>query len=467
MIEQSDLVIGIWDGVSRAYVGGTGHSITVALDHGVPVLWIDPAKPDGWRILRAPEALAAPHAVAAAGRDAELAALVQAALHPPGDESAAMTREVWHDRSSRIWTVYRRVEALFGGEPRPLRSLAQRYEAPDAIAGGSGAPLLAAAGALPGGDAELGARIERELLRRYAWAEGVAARLADVYRGGMTANFLLGGLAVVIGIAYQPFASAAQKWAFAGAEFLLLVAILLITGLGNRGRWHGRWLAMRRVAEYLRHAPLLALLGVARAPGRWPQGQGALWPEFAARQAARAVGLPAAALSPAYLRAVLGGVLAAHVTGQRDYHRAKAARLTRVHHRLDRLSTGLFLLAVLSVASYLLVKGGAALHLLPAAWPEVLTKPTTFLGVALPTFGGAIAGIRYFGDFERFAAISAVAAAKLDGLAARIDLLMAAPDDHLDYARVSELAHAMDDVVVGEIESWQAVFGGKHISVPV
>ena len=33
--------------------------------------------------------------------------------------------------------------------------------------------------------------------------------------------------------------------------------------------------------------------------------------------------------------------------------------------------------------------------------------------------------------------------------------------------RVTELAHAADDIVFAEIENWQAVFGGKHIAVPV
>ena len=52
-------------------------------------------------------------------------------------------------------------------------------------------------------------------------------------------------------------------------------------------------------------------------------------------------------------------------------------------------------------------------------------------------------------------------------MAGRIELLLTAPDSALDYARVSELAHAADDIVVSEIENWQAVFGGKHITVPV
>ena len=37
----------------------------------------------------------------------------------------------------------------------------------------------------------------------------------------------------------------------------------------------------------------------------------------------------------------------------------------------------------------------------------------------------------------------------------------------LDYGHVSDLAHATDDVVVSEIENWQAVFGGKQVTVPV
>jgi hypothetical protein len=36
----------------------------------------------------------------------------------------------------------------------------------------------------------------------------------------------------------------------------------------------------------------------------------------------------------------------------------------------------------------------------------------------------------------------------------------------LDYGSVTDLAQAADDIVVTEIENWQAVFGGKHISVP-
>jgi len=247
----------------------------------------------------------------------------------------------------------------------------------------------------------------------------------------------------------------------------VLAAILLFAVVGKRRRWHGRWFETRRVAEYLRHSPILLLLGVARAPGRWPVGTESSWPEWYTRHVLRELGLPRLVLSSEYLRGALRGLLQEHVVTQRDYHIDKARRLAAVHHNLDRFSERLFFLAIVSVTLYLMVKGGGVLHLWPEAVAEHSGYAFTFLGVLLPTFGGAIAGIRYFGDFERFSAISSVTAEKLNAIDTRARLLLAAPDAEIDYGRVADLAHAMDEVVVSEIESWQAVFGGKKVAVPV
>ena len=471
MIEHSDLIVGVWDGAVPAPVGGTGDTIAAALELGAAVVHIDPAQPQDWRILRTPESLAAGGG-SEEDRGETLARLVRAALAPVDDDELAMGTkalgsEAWHARSSRLWTGYRRVEALFGGEGRPLRSLVQTYETPDAIGTGSAEPLLAAARSLPGGDHGFAGRIEAEVLRRFAWADGISSRLADSYRGGMVGNFLLAAMAVAAGIAYQPLGREASKWLFALAEFLLLASILLIIWQGRRLRWHKRWFETRRVAEYFRHASILLLLGVARPTGRWPKGTETSWPEYYGRHGLRGPGLPTLALSGAYLREALQGLLDSHVVTQRDYHIAKAQRLTTVHHRLDRLAGGLFVLAVLSVTTYLALAGLAAAGLIPQPWPHESAKLFTYLGVMFPTLGASIAGMRYFGDFERFAAISNITAEKLDAVHARIQLLLRSPDSAVDYGSVSALAHAVDDIVVDEIENWQAVFAGKHISVPV
>ena len=64
--------------------------------------------------------------------------------------------------------AFRLVEALFGGgEGRSFRSLVQHYEAPEAIADGSGAELMAAADALPGIEVGFVDQLKTEVLRRW------------------------------------------------------------------------------------------------------------------------------------------------------------------------------------------------------------------------------------------------------------------------------------------------------------
>jgi hypothetical protein len=471
MIEQSDLLVAVWDGISHIVPGGTGHTIAAALDLGLPVIWISPADPEAWRLLTTSEMLLVREAIPPCS-EAQLAQVVRAALRP-GEGGAlkrgadALSREAWHDRSSRLGTAYRRIEAVFGGEGRAWRSLRQTYERPEAIASGSGAAILALADELVGPESAFKAGIDRETLQRFAWADGISARLSDSYRSGMMANFVLSALAVALGIAYQPLHLDGQKWIFAVGEFLLLGTILLITWTGRRRHWHRRWFETRRVAEYFRHAPILQLLGVTRPSGHWPRGADTSWPEYYVRHGLRSLGLPAARVDAAYLRSGIAGLLNLHVLPQRNYHRAKARRLTSVHHRLDRLSLRLFMLAVLSVSIWLVLAAAGALGLVPAVWPKEAAKIFTFLGVLFPTLGASIAGMRYFGDFERFAAISDVTAEKLDAIAKRIAVLLDPGELSIGYAQVADLAHAVDRVVVDEIENWQAVFSGKDIAVPV
>ena len=463
MIEQADLLLAVWDGAARDAPGGTGHTLANALAAGVPVVLIDARQPETWHMLDAVEALDQPGDTAS--REARLAALVHAALHATGHAAEALASSAWRPRSSIFFHGYRRIEAVFSGDGRPWRPLTLVHEVPGAIATGSGAPLLAAIAALPGADPAWPGRIGTAVLARFAWADGIAARYSDQYRGGMVTNFLASLAAITAGVAYLPLSLPDAKWVFALAEFLALGFIVLLTAQAHRGHWHDRWFETRRAAEYLRHAPLSLALGVGRA--RWPRGSGADWPEHHARHALREIGLPAGALTRPWLHAVLSGLLLPHLAGQRDYHRIKARRLAHVHHRLDAVSETAFKLALVSVTVWLLIWAGGEAGVSPPALSEKLGKLFTFLGILFPSLGGAVAGIRYFGDFDRFAAISRVSAEKLDTLHRRASLLVAAPESALDYGSVADLAHAADDVVISEIEGWQAVFAGKHFAVPV
>ena len=477
VISQSDILIGIWDGVSTANPGGTGHTIATALEMGEPVIWIDPSDPENWTFLYAPESLAtlSDHGKGK-DRDATLDQILDGLLTPDAqlrDPSrakrglAALYDAEWKDKSPTHIHAYRKIETIFGGEPRPFRSVSQTYERPEDIANGSARNLMEAAARLPDADTDYVEQVEKHSLQNFAWADGLSSRLSDRYRGGMIVNFLLSSIAIVGGILYLPLVDPEFKWPFALFEFLVLLAIVVITWRGVRFRWHGRWFETRRVAEYFRHTPFLLLLGMAHAPGRSPKGADTSWPEWIVRHTVRHIGLPHSTITNDYLVSYLDLLLDCHVRPQRDYHRQKAKRLRTVHHNLDQFSELLFKLAIISVAFYLILKIGVYFDLLDAAGVLATSKTFTVLGVMFPTLGGAIAGIRFFGDFERFAAISEVTSERLDDISQRIELLQRAPKSEICYARVVELAIATEDIVVSEIENWQAVFRGKQITVPV
>ena len=281
IIERTDLVIAVWDGKIANLPGGTGHTVTAALAMGTPVLVLDPAAPGRWAILTRPEELGHLEQRTGAPDRARLAAILTAAIRVDGWRPALLEREVWRPRGARAFGFYRWIEAAFGGASNSTStstssssargSARTAAEAPETIASGSGAALVAAAKAMPGGDPALAARLAGEVLPMFAWADGIASRLGDAYRSGMCFNFVLAALAVIIGLAFLPSGLAEIKWAFASVELLLLGGILALTAAGSRLGWHKRWFELRRVAEYLRHAPSLLLLGVARPTGRWPQ----------------------------------------------------------------------------------------------------------------------------------------------------------------------------------------------------
>lgn len=470
-VEQADVLLAIWDGTSPSALGGTRDTVAEALAAEVPVVWLDARAPSRWHWLDDPGDLAVAREREAPFAHAEVVDdICKAARENWSSQDEAdlqMRSHGWQPRSRYRFHAYRRVEALFGKTAKPFRSIKQRYEPPSEIAEGSGKEILEDLSALPNSDSTMIKGIAHSLLPRFAKADGISTYLSDAYRGGMVANFLLSAAAIIVGVAYLPLVSPDLKWPFALVEFLILLTIVGITLAGVRGRWHQRWFRTRRIAEYLRHAPIMLAVGCTRPKGRWPTSRDAPWPELNARKVILAIGLPEIRATQEYLRQHLSEIVRPFLTSQRDYHRDKSDRLERVHHNLDHVSELLFVIAIISVGTYLLLKAASGLGLVSPDLPNSISKIATFLGVALPTLGAAIASIRYFGDFERFAAISDVTSQKLKRLIHRTDLLLEGEHDEVSYADFVDLVHEMNTVVIEEIESWQSIFGTKKMSVPV
>ncbi len=473
LIEQSDILITVWDGQSTSNIGGTGHTARLALEAGVPVLWIDPAQPELMRLVQLPEELSTPSApVQLTSIKDEIASIVKGSigLAPPASPGphvglGAISAENWRRKSSLLNHGYRRVEKLFGEAKwsDKFSSVTQIYETPETIIEGSAAPLIRDLEKLGGDAATIPTKF---IFPRFAWTNGIGARMADVYRSGMVINFTLGAAAIIAGVMYLPLVDTSQKWIFASLELALLLAILTNTVTGQRRRLHERWMEVRRCAEYLRHAGMLYAFGVMRPTGDWPRGLRGQWPEWYTRMAYRGMGLPEAKVDQAYLRSAAEALRDHLVVPQRDYHRDKAKRLHNAHRSIEHVAERMFGLAIIAVSTFLLAFGASQFGLIEQSLVIGLAKWFTVIGVALPTISGALAAIGYFGDFDRFADISQVASEKLDALSKRIDLYLALPEDRLGYGQLATLTRFADDVTFAEIQAWQAAFSGKRITVP-
>lgn len=476
LIEQSDLVIALWDGQSTASIGGTGHTLEAAINEGVPVLLMHPDAPADWTIIDQLESLSSPARPSnALEQKAQITALVErslAVLVASDDRDSVglshLKSERWRAHSSIANHPFRRIEAVFG-EPRWLdkfSSIKTRYLKPqDAVTQDAGGLLAAMRSILPS-EPEFAERMGRVVITRFAWLDAVASVLSDRHRSGMTINFLLGAAAIIGGILYVPLVGPDQKWIFAGIELLLLLLILVNTAAGRKMHLHQRWFQTRRAAEYLRHSPIMAAMGVARTSAEWPFATDSTWPEWYARNATRALGVPQVRVDKDYLKAALSALRDHHVEPQRKYHTEKAERLARVHHHLDTFAERLFIGAVFCVALYLVLFGLSKLAIVDGDWLKGAAKWFTVLAVALPSLGSALAGIRFFGDFERMAEISEVAASRLDTIGKRIETLLTAPDRAMTYRHVAQIMRATDQAVIAELEAWQSVFSSKVIAVP-
>ena len=304
------------------------------------------------------------------------------------------------------------------------------------------------------------------MLPAFVWADGIATSMADRYRSGMVTNFTLGPLAIISGVLYLPLVETSQKWIFAAIELSLLFVIVANTAMGQKLRLHDRWLETRRVAEYLRHASVLYVFGVARPAGQWPAALRSPWPEWYARMTVRDLGLPQARVDAAYLRAATRTLRDHFVEPQRRYHAGKSARLHRAHHAVERVAEGFFALAILIVATFVALSGAAAIGLIDPGVTKGLAKWFTVVAIALPTISGALTAIGFFGDFDHFADASQVSAQGLDALSQRIAVFLDRPDEALTYDQFAEIARKADAIAFDEIQAWQSVFSGKRITVP-
>ncbi|MGH7025358.1 MAG: hypothetical protein ACREEB_17460 [Caulobacteraceae bacterium] len=469
VLNQSDLLIAIWDGGAANGIGGTFDTLRQAIDFNVPTLWIDSRAPHGWRLLREASDLDC----LASDESCPPCAL------PPKDSLVQVIEAVVNGELAPFEPEREHLLEYFA-ETRPRRNLALTWKlfrdfmdrgaitlptvsVTDFVDQIRSAWPVVGDPAQPGEEpSEATSWINTRLRAHYAWSDKLADLYADAHRSGFVNASLLAATAVFT--ALLPVAgNFGQRAAVTTAvvEALILAAMIGLPLVARRRRWHQKWLEYRVLAELVRELRILIPFGGANPPPRTAAHLASYgdpsqsWMNWQARAIARATGLPEARIGENYVAARCAGLIhflgsAAPPEGQIGFHHTNCERMERIHQRLHRMSLILFTVTMAAVAANWTIR-----FFSPGA-PERVTAWLILFSAFLPALGAAFASINNQGEFARLQRRFRAMAQSLVALRDRIAVLASEPSGP-ELARVSEIAAQIASMMVDENTEWRIV----------
>lgn len=450
-----EILLAVWDGGASAGRGGTTDLVERAAQDGLPVIHVDAAGKKPPRLLwfgLAEFACAGGGACNLPSADlaSALPGIIENLVRPPSDqaETAELSRylrETWKPRNWRPEVPL--LLALLG--LRLLRKTDFKPTEPAALA-----VVFHSSAIFPPPKVTEPTPVDAlsPATLAFGWADALAIRYAQIFRGAYISNFLFSAFAV--------FAAATSLvgtrlfdwpgWPLALLEIAFVVFVFVNTYLGRKRDWHNRWRQSREVAERLRAIQPLRML--AQDSGASRAGE-ATWTAWYVRAQMRALGLSAGALNEARLEEIRQTLISI-VDSQGAYHTHVAALMRGVEHRIKRLGQGLFGFTIIFAA----VKIVTALSGfdLPVNWQYVLTGLTA----ALPALGAATFGVRLIGDFEGVAQRSERTGAALTNLA------NALRQDPPELTILRSRARLIADAMLGDVSHWRMTTETRKLVVP-
>jgi hypothetical protein len=298
-----------------------------------------------------------------------------------------------------------------------------------------------------------GLTVPMDLLEEaYSWADRMATNLALTYRSGHIFSFVMGGLAVCMGLGAFMFPHLKIQEAF--AEMLVTLAVILNAHIGTKREWHRRWLDYRQLAERLRPMRSLKLLGIAAPdpPGTETNPVATRWIDTYASGIWRALGCPAGEIDRETAARISTAVAAHEIEPQMSYHERNAHVIELLDHRLERVGTFLFF-ATLVVSDITLV--GMSMN---AYYVTEYSNWFTLIQAGFPALATAVFGIRFQGDFGGDALRSLATADTLK----QIDQELR---KDIPLSRAADLTEQAARFMLSDLDEWRLVNQQRDLSV--
>jgi hypothetical protein len=278
----------------------------------------------------------------------------------------------------------------------------------------------------------------------YSWSDQLAGHFAQTYRSGHVFNFVLGGLAVCLGL--SAFMAPGVSFELAVVEFLITLGIILNTQIGLRNEWHRRWLDYRQLAERLRPMRSLKLLAFAAPdpPGTSINPVASRWIDWYSAGIWRAMGCPSGPIERKRALALARAVAEFEIAPQVAYHHKSSQQIASLDHRLERVANLLFK-ATLIVSAVIVVSGVIAPN-----WAGAYSNWFTLVSAGFPALGTAVFGIRFQGDFGGNAVRSQATANELSNIQLEMER-------GVDLLRAADLAEQAARTMLAHLDEWRLV----------
>ncbi|HEY5009066.1 MAG TPA: hypothetical protein VII42_13765, partial [Caulobacteraceae bacterium] len=383
MLAHSDILIAVWDGGEAAGIGGTANIVQQAVSEGMPILLINPAKPDEARLLWTgdmdlPPAKVRTEDLPTSDAFGALSYVIEVLVAPPADPVTRTALLTFYDEPPgprRGLPLYSVLLALLAVRPLQRTDFRPKYEHPH--------PPDQWRALFPGASEPLTEAVCETLLPAITPTDGLAVRYAELYRSAFVFNFM----AAAIAVAFALFGLSAElpfihdnvdengrlliKVGLVTGEIALLSAIVLIWRRGAARNWHRRWLDYRRCAEWLRHLRVLSLVGARssiprprRTPGARTEAERGErldqddWVGWYVRAVGRLLPSPNRAVDAGYAEAVQKAVITVELRGQINYHHDNGLLMGMAARRLHEGGRVLFAAPIAVGLSFLLAYAG-------------------------------------------------------------------------------------------------------------
>ncbi|MEM8772291.1 MAG: hypothetical protein AAGD92_11630 [Pseudomonadota bacterium] len=474
-VDQSDLVIAIWDGEEARGIGGTAMIKEEALSAGKHVIWIH-------AVADRPPVLIAPDNSETTLTDERLNEVVTAVIAPPpgeeiehafagqGTHARAAYCEFAAERAHRInyGSFFQFWEKVFAGK-WPFNT---RLTTTDPVA-----EIMHAR------ESTLAAKLQSSrhdqdvfnnlIIPRFAWADHLAVHYGNLYRSSYFFNYLFAAAAVFLAL-FDLVAGGfgfGSKTIWISVEVTLIVLILGVTIAGKRGRWHEKWIDYRQLTEELRQYRLYFLTlgrGLSEDMAKGEGGEAAGWVDWYFAATRREAGMTSGSFAQSDIRLIANIILNEEIRPQIAYHDRKAHTLHAMEHRLHHLGEYAFGATLIVCLAYLSLAFSAGKETEFQKWAYAtkndIKGAVTLLTGFLPSLGAAFFGIRVQGEFASTAERSHATAAQLKTIAAKFEQLASGDNPRLSVlrTRVEEAARAM----LMENMDWRLLYISKPLNLP-